>query len=157
MELPGHPDKPFFYPFMDEGDRSSGEPLASFWRTKSAAGPGSWALSSIRSGAGLMLKDAAGTGYALGQNHADEALEKMLYGTRTSALAMGTFFLRNDGFVLSGEPRATDIIAGFRAKFDYPADTDDEFDRLFTTEVPDDGPVWFEQLSQPGDYAADEG
>lgn len=86
-------------------------------------------------------------GYTLPDDHLARALKDLLYETPVSALAMGAYFLRNDGFVLSGDPAPLDIIAGFRAKFDYPDDTNDEFDRLFTTDVPDDeGFDWLDPL-----------
>lgn len=58
---------------------------------------------------------------------------------------MGAYFLRNVGFVLSGEPSPRDLIAAFRAKFDYPPDAEREFSALFSA----DGPIdidfdWFE-------------
>ena len=67
---------------------------------------------------------------------------------------MGAYFLRNDGLRLSGEPGPADVVAAFRAKFDYPDDSDSEFDRLFTTEQPDGVSfAWFEPF-QPASEAA---
>jgi len=79
-------------------------------------------------------------------NHADLASEQMLYGKRVSALAMAAYFLRNDGFVLSGDPSADDLVAAFRLKFDYPeGEADSEFEQLFTTDAPANVAFqWFE-------------
>lgn len=70
----------------------------------------------------------------------------MLYNRRVPALAMGAYFLRNDGFVLSGEPLPEDVIAGFRAKFDYPDDADGEFAQLFASDIPGVPFDWFEPV-----------
>lgn len=87
-------------------------------------------------------------GYALPDDHVDRAFTDLLYEAPVSALALGCYFLRNDGFVLVGEPTAQDVIAGFRAKFDYGSDAEDEFARLFTTDVPDDdGFSWFDNFA----------
>jgi len=86
-------------------------------------------------------------GYTMPDDHVDRALNNLLYGVQVSALALGAYFLRNDGFVLSGEPSPLDVIAGFRAKFDYPDSADDEFARLFTTDLPDaDDGFWFDDF-----------
>lgn len=89
-------------------------------------------------------------GYAMPDDHVERAFSHLLYQTPVSALALGAYFLRNDGFVLSGDPSALDVIAGFRSKFDYPQDAEDEFTRLFLTDVPhDDEFAWFEPFTAP--------
>ena len=76
-------------------------------------------------------------------NHVDLALQNMLYNKPVSALALGAYFLRNDGFALDDEPAAEDLIAGFRTKFDFPPETDADFVRLFSTEIPEVEFEWF--------------
>ena len=39
------------------------------------------------------------------------------------------------------------FIAGFRTRFDYPADTDDEFAKLYSSDVPDVAFDWFEPVT----------
>ncbi|MCA0146761.1 hypothetical protein [Blastococcus sp. LR1] len=141
IEMPGNPTKPYYFPLIDRGKRT-GTPLSTFWRASNI--PGSWSPGSIRrlaSGSWLSANESA---YAMPDNHVDLAHQQMLYNRSVSALAMGAYFLRNDGFVLSGEASAADLIAGFRIKFDYPPETNNEFTRLFTTTEPEEPPTWFE-------------
>lgn len=142
IKMPGHPTKPYYFPLIDRGSRT-GEPLSSFWRSSNI--PGSWSPGSIaRQRVASWLASPNG-GYAMPADHAGRALEGMLYGERVSALALGAYFLRNDGFVLSGDIGPSDVTAGFRVKFDYPEETEDEFRSLFTDSVPDDVDFdWFE-------------
>ena len=141
IRMPGHPVKPYYFPLIDRGKRT-GKPLATFWRAENI--PGSWSPGSIRrqhAGGWLGADESA---YAWPKNHVELALKQMLYGKPVSALALGCYFLRNDGFVLTGEPTTNDVVSGFRAKFDYPPSADDEFGQLFVTEVPDVAFDWFE-------------
>jgi hypothetical protein len=143
--MPGNPTKPYYFPLIDRG-RRTGKPLSTFWRATNI--PGSWSPGSIRRQQGGGWLGASESAYAMPENHAELALQQMLYGKPVSALAMGCYFLRNDGFVLSGTPVPEDIIAAFRVKFDYPADAEDEFAALFTTDVPEsDGFAWFEPVT----------
>lgn len=144
ITMPGNPAKPYYFPLIDRGDRTK-MPLPSFWRARNI--PGSWSPGSIRRLQGGGWLGASESAYALPANHAELAFEQMLYGKPTSALALGAYFLRNDGFQVSGVPDASDVIAGFRSKFDYPADADAEFHRLFHTKLPDVAFDWFEQLT----------
>lgn len=150
--MPGNPSKPYYFPLIDRGVRT-GKPLASFWRARNISG--SWSPGSIfrlKSGGWLGVN---GGGYVLPPDHVERAYSDLLYSSRVSALALGSFFLRNDGFVLSGEAAATDVIAAFRVKFDYPAESEAEFARLYTQDVPDDaGFDWFEPVSDPGREAS---
>ncbi len=141
ISMPGHPVKPYYFPLIDRGKRA-GKPLATFWRAANI--PGSWSPGSIRrqqAGGWLGADESA---YAWPNNHVELALSQMLYNKPVSAVAMGAYFLRNDGFVLSGEPAPTDVIAAFRSKFAYPDDAEDEFSPLFATDVPDVSFDWFE-------------
>lgn len=138
IAMSGHPVKPYYFPLIDRGKRS-GKPLATFWRASNI--PGSWSPTSIQRGAPWLTHDRQ---YVLPDNHVELAFKQMLYSKPVSALAMGAYFLRNDGFVLSGKPTAEDVITGFRAKFDYPEDTENEFSQLYALDVPDELFDWFE-------------
>lgn len=139
IEMPGNPTKPYYFPLIDRGKRT-GKPLASFWRAANVAG--SWSPGSIRRLQGGGWLGANESAYAWPDNHAELALSQMLYGQRVSAISVGAYFLRNDGFVLSAEPTPDDVILGFRAKFGYEDDSD--FDQLFTADVPQVDFEWFE-------------
>lgn len=147
IRMPGNTTKPYYFPLIDRGERTD-KPLPSFWRAKNI--PGSWSPGSIfRQKGGGWLGVATG-GYAMPDDHVERAFSHLLYETPVSALALGAYFLRNDGFVLSGDPSALDVVAGFRSKFDYPEDADNEFLRLFSTDVPDDDEfAWFEPFTAP--------
>lgn len=157
IRMPGNPVKPYYFPLIDRGSRT-GQLLPSFWRSPNI--PGSWSPGSIyRQKRGGWLGLASG-GYTLPRDHVNRAFDEMLYGKRVSALALGAYFLRNDGFVLSGDIGANDLVAAFRAKFDYPQDTDDEFAILFTADVPTQTDfTWFEpahsSVSMDGNLEAD--
>ncbi|HPU14123.1 MAG TPA: hypothetical protein PLQ19_10050 [Aeromicrobium sp.] len=146
ITMPGHPTKPYYFPLIDRGKRT-GKPLSTFWRAENISG--SWSPGSIRRLQGGGWLGADESAYAMPDDHADLALKQMLYGKPVSALAMGAYFLRNDGFVLSGNPAGEDVIAGFRAKFDYP--DDNEFSQLFANDVPDAMFDWFEP-AQPAAF-----
>lgn len=139
IEMPGNPTKPYYFPLIDRGKRR-GKPLASFWRAENVSG--SWSPGSIRRQQGGGWLGANESAYAWPESHAELALSQMLYGDRVSALAVGAYFLRNDGFVLSAEPTPNDVILGFRAKFGYGDDSD--FTQLFTDDVPQVDFEWFE-------------
>jgi hypothetical protein len=141
ITMPGHPTKPYYFPLIDRGKRT-GKPLSTFWRAENISG--SWSPGSIRRLQGGGWLGADDSAYAWPDDHVDLALKQMLYNKPVSALAMGAYFLRNDGFVLSDEPTAGDIIAAFRVKFDYPDDTEGEFSQLFATDVPEVLFDWFE-------------
>lgn len=145
IRMPGNPTKPYYFPLIDRGVRS-GSPLPSFWRAKNI--PGSWSPGSIfrQKGGGWM--GVATGGYTMPDDHVDRAFAELLYEVPVSALAMGAYFLRNDGFVLSGHPSAHDVISGFRAKFEYGSDAEEEFTRLFTTDVPEGTEFdWFDSFA----------
>lgn len=147
IRMPGNPVKPYYFPLIDRGERT-GSPLPRFWRAKNI--PGSWSPGSIsRQKAGSWLGRTSGE-YTLPDDHVELAFKDLLYETPVPVLALGAYFLRNDGFILSGEPSELDVIAGFREKFDYPEDTEDEFARLFTTGAPEPGSVsWFDRFNPP--------
>lgn len=133
IEMPGNPTKPYYFPLIDRGARTS-TLLPTFWRSPNI--PGSWSPGSISRQRASSWLGVEGGGYAMPDNNVDLAFTQMLYGSPVSAVAMGAYFLRNDGFVLSGVPDVTDLVAAFRRKFDYPEDTEPDFRRLFTTAAP---------------------
>ena len=104
IEMPGNPIKPYYFPLIDRGKRT-GKPLATFWRAENISG--SWSPGSIRRQQGGGWLGANESAYAWPDNHAELALSQMLYGKRVSALSLGAYFLRNDGFVLSADERRT--------------------------------------------------
>jgi len=141
--VPGHPTKPFFFPFISRGNRP-GELVPTFWRNRNIAG--SWSpVSLARQPASAWLVSADAMAYTLPVDHAERALQSLLFGQRVSALALGAYFLRNDGFVVTGEAAADDVVLGLRRKFDYPSETDEEFDLLFSAKPPVDV-EWFEAV-----------
>lgn len=152
IEMPGNPTKPYYFPMIDRG-RRDGTLLPSFWRADNIAG--SWSPGSLGRLQGGGWLGGSGV-YAMPDNHVRLAFEQMLYSTPVSALALGAFFLRNDGFVISGAPGAGDVLAGFRTKFDYPPNADDEFDLLYATDVPTVDFDWFEPADLPVEWADDD-
>lgn len=141
IKMPGNPTKPYYFPLIDRGKRA-GKPLSTFWRAPNI--PGSWSPGSLRRQQAGGWLSASESAYAMPDNHADLALEQMLYNKPVSVLALGAYFLRNDGFVLTDDPAAEDVITGFRTKFDYPPEAEHEFSRLFATGVPEVEFGWFE-------------
>jgi hypothetical protein len=133
IELPGNPEKPFYFPMIDRGRRDIG-PLPTFWRATNISG--SWSAGSIRRQApASWLADDAGH-YAMPQDNADKALSNLLYGERVSAVAMGAFFSRDDAFVSETEPGPGDLVEAFRVKFDFPSSDEDDFQKLFDSSLP---------------------
>jgi len=146
IRVPGNPTKPYYNPLVDRGDRS-GTLSPRFWRAPNI--PGSWSPGSLvrQIPSAWLSKDGK---YALPDDHVERAFKAMLYETRVPALALGAYFLRNDGFVLSREPSSDDVVAGFRSRFEYPADTEDEFAKLFTVDAPAGIDfLWFDGYSPP--------
>jgi len=152
IRMPGNPTKPFYFPLIDRGQREPGKLLPSFWRGQNI--PGSWSPGSIFRLKGGGWMGVSTGGYALPDDHVDLALSELLYETPVSALAVGAYFLRNDGFVISGEPGPEDLVTAFRVKFDYPQDTEHEFGKLFTRNVPSDAEfTWFASPPDPVNIA----
>lgn len=154
IDLPGNPAKPYYFPMIDRGKRGNGL-LPSLWRASNIAG--SWSSASLhRLGGGSWLGGSDGT-YSFPDDHVSLALAELLYNQRVSAVALGTFFLRNDGFVLLGAPEPDDIVSGFCEKFDYPDQNADEFAALFTIEPPSDVDFpFFERASLSEDSTTSE-
>lgn len=148
IEMPGNPTKPYYFPLIDRGKREPGKLLPTFWRAENISG--SWSPGSIRRLQGGGWLGADESAYAWPENHVELARTQMLYNKPVSALAMGAYFLRNDGFVVSGDPSAGDLVTAFRSKFDYPDDAQNEFAKLFTIDVPTDIDFsWFTEPDVP--------
>lgn len=154
IEMPGNPTKPYYFPLIDRGRREPGKLLPTFWRAENISG--SWSPGSIRRLQGGGWLGASESAYAWPEDHVELARTQMLYNEPVSALAMGAYFLRNDGFVLSGDPGPDDLVAAFRLKFGYPDRAQDEFARLFTTQAPRDIDfAWFTAPDMPVDLTPD--
>lgn len=142
IEMPGNPEKPYYFPMIDRGRRDVG-PLASFWRNTNIGG--SWSPGSIRRQvAASWLADDSGH-YAMPEDNAVLAFDKLLYGKRAPAAAMSAFFLRNQVFLKAQEPTEDDLVDTFRGNFGFPS-VDDDFVQLFDTRssVVTDDERWFE-------------
>lgn len=141
IELPGNPQKPYYFPLITRG-RRSGTPLSTFWRAGNISG--SWSPGSIhrQQGGGWLGTDDGS--YVFPDSHAERALREMLFSQPVPAIAMGAYFLRNDGLILSGPPGGQEVIDAFRMKFDYPDDAEDEYRLLFSDDVPEVHFEWLE-------------
>jgi hypothetical protein len=144
LVMPGGPEgRPYYRPLRERGNRE-GELLRTFWLQTNLAG--SWSPASLKrlAPAAWLVNDA--NQYVIPDRHAALAKEKLLFGNPVSAIAMGGYFLRNDGFVLDGEGRGDDVIAGLRQKFLFDRRSNDEFITMFDRTVPEVGFSWFEPV-----------
>lgn len=144
IEMPGNPEKPYYFPMIDRGRRDVG-PLPTFWRATNISG--SWSAGSIRRQvAASWLADDNGH-YAMPPDNADLALKNLLYGQRTSVVALGAFFLRDQVFAKDDEPTVEDLIDTFRERFGFPPNEQADFVKLFDTTAPPlpNAESWFEQ------------
>ncbi|GIJ09176.1 hypothetical protein ACFFMR_23785 [Micromonospora andamanensis] len=148
IRMPGNPTKPYYFPLIDRGQRRPGELLSSFWRAGNI--PGSWSPGSIsRLKHGGWMGRSTGE-YFLPRDHVGRALSELLYDVPVSALALGAYFLRNDGFIIAGTPGPSDLIEAFRLRFDYPDDAQEEFAILFNVDLPTNVDFdWFAQSDPP--------
>lgn len=137
----GPPGRPYYRPLRERGDRR-GELLRTFWMQDNIAG--SWAPSSLkRIGAASWLVDDDYR-YVVPDDHAARAKEQLLFKGTVSALAMGCYFLRNDGFLLDGPGHPGDVVEGFRRKFEWGQTDEADFLTLFDVTVPNVDFAWFE-------------
>jgi hypothetical protein len=146
----GPPDRPYYRPMRERGTQK-GVLARTFWTQPNLSG--SWSPKSLeRIGAARWMVNADHE-YVLPSNHAALALERLLFNEPVSALATAAYFLRNDGFVLSGEPDRWDLIAAFQTKFDFDRVDDADFATLFSVgEHEGLGWDWFEPVG--GDLGA---
>lgn len=143
LKMPsGPPTKPHYRPFSSRTRKDE----SGYWYNRNLAG--SYAPKSMRATSGFML-DASGDNFELPTDHAQQALRRLLKGTKVPAWALAAYYLRNYGFIFNGEGGYDELIAAFKKEFQFEQDTD--FDALFEDEEPisftDD---WFEPLTAPG-------
>lgn len=146
LTMPGGPEnRPFYRPLRERGNRP-GKRLRSFWMQPNVSG--SWSPASLRriTAARWLVNDS--DKYVLPDNHAALAREGLLFGDPVSSVAMGGYFLRNDGFILDGPGSAEDLNAAFRRKFLFE-DSEDEFSTLFDGTLPITDFAWFDEISVP--------
>lgn len=147
LRMPGGPNgKPFYRPMKERGAGGKGEVLReSFWVAENV--PGSWSPKSLKrlKGAGWLVNDA--NQYELPADHVARARKTLLNDVPVSAVAFGGYFLRNDGFVIDGDPSASDVVEGLRARFVFRAEHDLDFATLFDPTPPANVQFsWFESV-----------
>lgn len=146
VQMPGGPPgKPYYRPLRERGDRT-GVLLRTFWMQRNLAG--SWSPASLnRIAAAHWLVNGTQDGYVLPADHAAMTRERLLFDQPVSALAMGAFFLRNDGFLLDDGGGSSDVVEGFRRKFRFGTDGESEFSALFDLASPNVSFNWFEPIA----------
>lgn len=152
LRMPGGPPtKPHYRPFSLQNVKDESK----YWFNKNLAG--SYAPKSMRANSRFML-DATGEHYKLPNDHAHQALSKLLRDVRVPAWALAAFYLRNYGFVFTGDAESLgpeELVAAFRTE--WALDDGDDFGTLFSV----DGPIppvdiWFELNSLPPDGQSSE-
>jgi hypothetical protein len=145
IRMPGGPvGKPYYRPLRERGQRT-GELLRTFWVQPNLSG--SWSTGSLaRLTRAQWLVDQSGN-YTMPENHAQKAKDGLLFGATVPALAMGAFFLRNDGFVLDGVPVPAAVVEGFKRKFRYREEDESDFALLFDNTTPSSAFEWFEPVT----------
>lgn len=144
LKMPGGPPaKPHYRPFSSTRLKDESR----LWYNRNLAG--SYAPKSMRATSAFML-NASGTDYELPADHVQQALLRLLKGTKVPAWALAAYYLRNYGFKFDGDGGYDELIAAFREELAFEQGTD--FDTLFE----DDEPIvfvydWFEPLSAPDD------
>ena len=139
----GPPGRPYYRPLRERGNRT-GELLRSFWMQDNIAG--SWAPASLKRMAPAAWLVDDNNQYVLPTNHLALAKQHLLFGSTVSAMAMGCFFLRNEGFLIAGQERPGDVIAGFRLKFAWEEADESEFALLFDMTLPREPFEWLERV-----------
>ncbi|MFG3099844.1 hypothetical protein ACGFZL_04820 [Streptomyces sp. NPDC048182] len=148
LKMPGGPPtKPHYRPFSSVNRRDE----TGYWYNRNLAG--SYAPKSMRATSSFML-NANGDDYALPTDHAQQALDRLLKGTKVPAWALAAYYLRNYGFVFEGEGGYDELITAFRKEFHFEQDTD--FDVIFE----DNEPIqftepWFELFDQTSGNESD--
>ncbi len=146
----GPPTKPHYRPFSSHKVRDP----SVYWLNPNLAG--SYAPKSIRNTSRFML-DASGDGFALAQDHAQQALTILLFGVRVPAWAIAAYYLRDCGFSVDGEISPDDLVQAFRQVLHFDADAvvsgpsasksvDGDFEILFQNDSRPTVPGgWFER------------
>jgi hypothetical protein len=132
----GDEDKPYLMPFGDSASITN----AHLWFNKNIAG--SYAPSSLRPGSPfLRVASSASDGrvpvYRLKPEHAEIALQYMLYGKKLSAAVLACFLYRNSGF--ENPMTHALLIDSLRIDFGMPSRApagDAVFRTLFNSEIP---------------------
>lgn len=144
LKMPGGPPtKPHYRPFSSTKLKDESR----LWYNRNLAG--SYAPKSMRATSAFML-NATGDDYELPTDHVQQALTRLLKGTKVPAWALAAYYLRNYGFSFDGEGGYDELIAAFKKEFAFEQGTD--FDVLFE----DDEPImfadeWFEPFTPPAE------
>lgn len=136
----GPPNKPYYRPFWHSNLDDEGR----YWLNRNLAG--SFAPSSIRE-IPRRVVSVTGSEYTLLDDDVHLALDNLLYGTRVSGVAMGTYLFRDFGLVTDdgGMPAPTDPAEILRREFMFD---NDEFSILFSDDGPPGSIVGFELLTE---------
>lgn len=142
LKMPGGPPtKPHYRPFSSTKLKDESR----LWYNPNLAG--SYAPKSMRATSAFML-NSTGDDYELPTDHVQQALTRLLKGTKVPAWALAAYYLRNYAFAFDGEGGYDELIAAFKKEFAFEQSTD--FDVLFD----DDEPImfsddWFEPFIPP--------
>lgn len=140
----GPSNKPHYRPFSSRNLRDP----SFYWYQRNL--PGSYAFASIRPDApAAFMLGATRSSYELPADHAQQALARMLRGTRVPAWALAAFYLRDYGFTLDPPGTHDDLVDAFKEEYFFNQGND--FDVLFdaTDPVSIEGP-WFEPYFAAG-------
>ena len=132
----GPPNKPHLRPFW-KGQRNAGQE----WLASNLAG--SYSPSSLRTEPLRVVQTDATGRFSLRDNHAELALEHLLFGQPLEAVALGAFLYRDYGLIAPAQPAVDDLVVVFRQDFGYDDEHSDEFETLYVTTWRGSNP-WFE-------------
>lgn len=138
----GPPGKPHFRPFW-KGQRNAGQE----WLASNLAG--SYSPSSLRTEPLRVVQTDAAGKFSLRENHAELALEHLLFGEPIQAAALAGFLYRDYGFIAPAPPTVDDLIAVFRRDFGFDEEHTAEFETLYVTTWTG-GERWFERFEEGG-------
>lgn len=137
----GPPGKPYYRPIWNSQTDDPGR----YWLNPNLAG--SYAPSSLRN-VPYKIVETSGSTFSLKSGHAQLALDNLLYGQQLSAVAFAVFYYRDFGLVTSGgSPSPLDLAGVFARDFRFDP-SDQDFDTLFITDVPEGITSWFEELDE---------
>lgn len=141
----GPPGKPYYRPFWHGDVDDPGR----YWLNRNIAG--SYAPSSVRA-VPRQVVDIIDGEYSLKPNHAELAVEHLLYGEQVSAIALAAFFYRDYGFTAAppGAPSPFDLPPVLRDDFRFGGD--DDFALLFHDGIPQVDFSWFEPFADEPEW-----